>query len=168
MTSRSSLRVATTFPRLKKTDTLDKGMSVFTADPIFSGQTILQFQGFPIPKEWGSNSSIQIDDATAFEALDRNAIENFLGHACEPNACIQMTRHGLELIALEKINPGYEVTIDYDATEYDMMAEGTDFHCQCGSTRCRGRIMGFSYLDAGQREWIRAIVLPYLKRKLER
>ena len=56
-------------------------------------------------------------------------------HSCDPNTFFD----GLNEIALKKISKGEELTLDYA----DFLDENMEpFQCQCGSTNCRGLIMG--------------------------
>jgi hypothetical protein len=65
----------------------------------------------------------------------------------------------LELTAVRPINPGEEVTFNYNTTEYEMAAP---FACHCGSVFCAGEIRGFKYLDRRQRERLRSLLSPHL------
>jgi D-alanine-D-alanine ligase len=56
-------------------------------------------------------------------------------HSCDPNT----TYKGLNVIALRNIKRGEELTLDY-ASFLDENME--PFHCQCGSSKCRGLITG--------------------------
>jgi hypothetical protein len=54
-------------------------------------------------------------------------------HSCDPNTAYQ----GFDLIALQDISAGEELTVDF-ATFCGENMEG--FECMCGSTKCRGAI----------------------------
>lgn len=79
----------------------------------------------------------------------------YLNHSCEPNACVR----GVELIALEDIAEGAEVTFDYNTTEWDM---ASPFACACGTPSCVGTVRGYRHLD----EETRARLLPCLAEHL--
>ena len=57
------------------------------------------------------------------------------GHSCEPNC--QIDFEGRALLATTSIAPGDPVTIDYKRTDRRLRQP---FDCNCGSSRCRGRI----------------------------
>ena len=56
-------------------------------------------------------------------------------HSCDPNAAFD----GLNVFALKNIARGVELTLDYA----EFLDENMEpFQCQCGSSKCRGLIMG--------------------------
>ncbi len=56
-------------------------------------------------------------------------------HSCDPNTGFD----GLNVIALNDISQGAELTLDYA----EFLDENMEpFDCQCGSPKCRGRISG--------------------------
>ena len=63
---------------------------------------------------------------------------------CEPLCELQVVEPELtvRLVALRDVPPGVAVSIDYEALEEDMVAQGVDFDCACGTPSCRGRIVG--------------------------
>lgn len=57
----------------------------------------------------------------------------FVNHSCEPTSLAP----GFDLeIAIRDIQSGEQLTDDYGSLNLD-----SEFHCHCGSPRCRGRIM---------------------------
>lgn len=60
-------------------------------------------------------------------------------HSCDPNTAFE----GLDVVARHPIARGTELTVDY-ATFYDTRM--IPFDCACGSSNCRGRIVGGSGL----------------------
>lgn len=61
----------------------------------------------------------------------RGTIFNFINHSCEPNAAIAGIR---SLYALENIQKGSEIFIDYSMTDADPYWE---IKCKCGTKSCR-------------------------------
>ncbi len=59
-------------------------------------------------------------------------------HSCNPNVFLDMSE--LWLWALQDIQPGERLTMDYTATEDKLLRQ---FACGCGSSRCRGWITGY-------------------------
>ena len=90
----------------------------------------------------------------------------FVNHSCgEATVGIQANAFGAyDFVALSTIVFGQEIRWDYEASEYEMVA---DFFCRCGSRTCRRRLRGFRYhgrsvIQAYGEEYI----APYLLRKL--
>jgi hypothetical protein len=65
----------------------------------------------------------------------------FMNHSCHPNCIIQ----NRAVIALRVIEPGEELTFDYDSNEYDM---AEPFDCNCGSAACARTIRGWKHRAA--------------------
>ena len=79
-------------------------------------------------------------------------LDNYVNHSCDPNCDVEVfpTNYLIKLTANRDIFPGEPVTIDYEMTEEDMVAQGDQFECECGGENCRGRILGWKYRVAGQ------------------
>ena len=60
---------------------------------------------------------------------------HYINHSCTPNAFMQILYDHILFIALRDINPGEEITIDYESTLHS-----DDKKCICGALRCRGTI----------------------------
>lgn len=73
-----------------------------------------------------------------------------LSHSCRPNACVMMAvvdgKYNIAMRALRDIEPGEEVTIDYNCVT-DSMDEFRAAICLCGSEGCRG---SFLYITGAQ------------------
>lgn len=69
----------------------------------------------------------------------------YLEHACQPTAAFR----GRSLVALRDLEPGDELTFDYETTEWEL---ASPFVCDCGSMGCTGReIRGFRHLSSEER-----------------
>lgn len=66
-------------------------------------------------------------------------------HSCEPNTAFD----GLNVLALRNIRKDEELTLDYTQFLDEHMEP---FQCQCGSSRCRGLIMGTANNSLTMRE----------------
>ena len=88
------------------------------------------------------------------EILDR-FYWRFMNHSCEPSAIIR----GLDVLALRPIQPGEEVTFDYNTTEYEM---AEPFECRCGSANCVGLVRGYRFLADQERDRLRPWVARHL------
>jgi hypothetical protein len=62
--------------------------------------------------------------------------DSFQNHSCDPNThMIYVSDNVYDLIASRDIEAGGELTSDYES--FDEGFDGTSFHCQCGSIKCR-------------------------------
>lgn len=64
----------------------------------------------------------------------------YINHSCEPSAGI---KGRVTLVALRKLEPGDEVTIDYSTIEAD---RNWHMKCVCGARRCRKVIRSVEFL----------------------
>ena len=60
---------------------------------------------------------------------------HYINHSCVPNAFMQILYDHILFFALRDINPGEEITIDYESTLHS-----DDKRCICGAKGCRGTI----------------------------
>ncbi|HLF62866.1 MAG TPA: SET domain-containing protein-lysine N-methyltransferase [Saprospiraceae bacterium] len=65
----------------------------------------------------------------------------YANHSCAPNIFFDTTT--MQVIALQPIRPGDEMTFFYPSTEWDM---AQPFQCYCGKKNCLGLIEGAAYL----------------------
>jgi uncharacterized protein len=60
---------------------------------------------------------------------------HYINHSCEPNAYMKILYDHILFIALRDINPGEEITIDYESTLHSNKKR-----CTCGAPSCRRTI----------------------------
>jgi SET domain-containing protein len=60
---------------------------------------------------------------------------HYINHSCEPNAFMKILYKHILFVALRDIQPGEEITIDYESTLHS-----DDKKCICRARDCRGTI----------------------------
>ncbi|MFN2516332.1 MAG: SET domain-containing protein [Pyrinomonadaceae bacterium] len=60
---------------------------------------------------------------------------HYINHSCEPSAYMKILYGHILFIALRDIEPGEEITIDYESTLHSNKKR-----CTCGAPSCRGTI----------------------------
>jgi SET domain-containing protein len=60
---------------------------------------------------------------------------HYINHSCEPNAFMQILYNHILFISLRDIQPGEEITIDYESTLHSDKKR-----CSCRALSCRGTI----------------------------
>ncbi|HUE84255.1 MAG TPA: SET domain-containing protein-lysine N-methyltransferase [Pyrinomonadaceae bacterium] len=60
---------------------------------------------------------------------------HYINHSCQPNSYMRIQSDHILFFALRDINPGEEITIDYEATLHSDRKK-----CTCATTGCRGTI----------------------------
>lgn len=105
--------------------------------------------------------TVQIEEDLYLASLGPDEPPDFINHACEPNAGLDGQ---ITIVALRRILPGEEVTIDYamcDGSPYD------EFDCACGSPLCRGKVTGDDWRDPALWKRYAGHFSPYLQRRIE-
>ncbi len=109
-------------------------------------------------KEQGQEIENWIGISKTFWIDTSGTIFNFINHSCEPNAAIAGTR---TLYALEDIEKGDEITMDYSMTDGDPYWE---ISCDCKTKSCRKVIKAIYTVppEVFQRH------MPYIPRNFQR
>jgi hypothetical protein len=105
--------------------------------------------------------TVQIEEDLFLASTGENEPPDFINHACEPNAGPDGQ---IAIVALRRILPGEEVTIDYamcDGSPYD------EFECACGSALCRGKVTGNDWRDPVLWKRYAGHFSPYLQRRID-
>ncbi len=141
MPDRSMKRV----PRLRIGRAGDRGQGVFATTELPVSGVVIRYDGavkwvWEIPSDlWPHCFQMDYDRYV----LPREGSPGwYLNHSCEPNCVIEGAR---EIVAVRRILPGEELTIDYST---NVGWEGFEMECRCGSGSCRGVIRSYSFLDS--------------------
>ena len=137
------------------------GFSLTAAGQFAPETLVLQLTG--ITKTTKDRYSIQIsldEHLHPFDELQSNPDDCqtpgiYTNHSCNPNVVIRDRAY----IALRNIQPGDDITFDYETTEVDM---AEPFTCGCQSETCRGIIRGYVHLSAAQRDALADQTASYL------
>jgi hypothetical protein len=121
---------------------------------------LLRTWGEKLPER--TRHSIQVDTNTH---LLVPAPLLFLNHSCEPN-CGLLIRRGveeIELHALRWLEPGEELTLDYETFEWEIhFMTGP---CLCMAPGCRESIRGYKHLPRKVREAYGPYIAEHLREK---
>ena len=119
------------------------GRGVFATRPIRKGKRIIEYTGKRVL--WESVPDDPNDPRTFLFGLynGKDVIDATVGgneacwinHSCEPNAYMKILYGHILFMALRDINPGEEITIDYQSTLHSDRKR-----CSCGAPSCRGTI----------------------------
>ncbi|HWX70795.1 MAG TPA: SET domain-containing protein-lysine N-methyltransferase [Steroidobacteraceae bacterium] len=131
------------------------GLGVFAARRIRKGTRIIEYLGERIShaqadrryedKDVGDAHTFLfiVDSRTVIDAgVDGNEAR-FVNHACEPNCESVIENRRVFIDALRTIEPGEELTYDYQITREPDDPPDIDaiFACRCSSARCRGSML---------------------------
>jgi hypothetical protein len=143
------------------------GKAVYARDMIEPGELIAVWSGRIVSAEELDELSedirrhtVQVEERLYLASHGPDEGPDFINHSCEPNAGLDGQ---VAIVALHRIQPGDEVTIDYamcDGSPYD------EFDCACGSLICRGRVTGEDWRIPTLWERYAGHFSPYLERRI--
>jgi hypothetical protein len=144
------------------------GKAVYARDVIEPGELIAVWSGRIVTAEQLDELSeeirrhtVQVEEGLYLASHGPDEGPDFINHSCDPNAGLEGQ---ISLVALQRILPGEEVTIDYamcDGSPYD------EFDCACGSPICRGRMTGDDWRNPVLWERYAGRFSPYLERRIK-
>jgi uncharacterized protein len=144
------------------------GKSVIARNVIEPGELIAVWSGSivdfeelqALPEEFRIHT-VQVEEGLYLASCTPAEPPDYINHSCEPNAGLEGQ---IVIVALQRILPGQEVTIDYamcDGSPYD------EFDCACGTPSCRGRITGADWRNPVLWKRYEGHFSPYLQRRIE-
>lgn len=131
------------------------GLGVFATRRIPKGTRIIEYVGERVSHEEADQryeDKDASDSHTFLFIVDEQAVidagvggneARFINHSCEPN-CESVIEHGQVFIeAIRTIEPGAELTYDYQIQREDDDPDDVDevFACRCGYSGCRGTML---------------------------
>ena len=131
------------------------GLGVFAAKPIAKGTRIIEYVGERVShdeadrryEEKDANDShtflFIVDSKTVIDAgIDGNDAR-FFNHSCDPNCESTVEKKRVYIEAIRDIEPGTELTYDYQIYREEGDPENIDevFACRCGFPNCRGTML---------------------------
>jgi uncharacterized protein len=133
-----------------------QGLGAFATQRIPSGTRLIEYAGerltpqqaderYPDDEDERHHTYLfAIDDEVVIDAAVNGNDARFINHSCDPNcdAVIEDGRIWIETI--RDVEPGEELAYDYAyiLEERHSPAAKRRFPCNCGSTKCRGTILG--------------------------
>ncbi|WP_028315110.1 SET domain-containing protein [Desulfatibacillum aliphaticivorans] len=109
-----------------------QGDGIYTKRPFKKGEMVARMTGIAVP--YILQHTLQI---TPNLHLYDPHFSGLLLHSCDPLVCLDMNK--LEIWALQDIDEGEALTMDYASTEDILFKQ---FPCACGSVNCRKWITG--------------------------
>ena len=119
------------------------GKGCFATIPFLSGKKIAEYTGERISdleaiKRARKRRILRICDIDGRWSLDGARGGNgthYINHSCQPNAYMKTVYGHVLFFALRNIDPGEEITIDYEQTLHP-----DSKRCRCGTASCRGTL----------------------------
>ena len=128
------------------------GKGVYAKERIRKDSAIIEYTGERISEDeanerYQDNPStylFMVDDDTFIDGLSGGNEARFINHSCEPNCVAYLEDDRVVIHALKNIQPGVELTYDYQLTDEGEGPDATptDYTCRCGARRCTGTMKG--------------------------
>ncbi len=119
----------------------------YTTEPIKRGTRIVEYVGQRITKEEADELYDEVAETYLFglddgkHVIDGFGVAAFVNHSCAPNCETDQIGGSVWISARRDIQPGEELTYDYNLYDGD-----DDAPCFCGAKRCRGSMYSLSFL----------------------
>ena len=127
------------------------GMGVVAVVPIAPGEVAIELSKVFVAVADRHSIQLSPDRHQAFT----DELDDFVNHACEPTA--RLEPEGFRIVAHREIDVGEEITLNYDAQEWDL---AEPFVCVCdGVAR---PIRGFRHLSAEEQARLRPLAPAWL------
>jgi hypothetical protein len=131
------------------------GLGVFAAKRIPKGTRIIEYVGERVShdeadrryEEKDENDShtflFIVDSKTVIDAGADGNDARFFNHSCDPNCESTVEKRRVYIEAIRDIEPGGELTYDYQIQREDDDPDNIDevFACRCGFAQCRGTML---------------------------
>jgi uncharacterized protein len=128
---------------------------VFATRRIRPGQRIVEYTGERISNEEADRRYDEermqrhhtflftLDEDTVVDGARGGSIAKYINHSCEPNCEAVIDDGRIWIEAKKNIQPGVELTYDYQYERADDADEDLErfYACACGSAKCRGTIL---------------------------
>jgi uncharacterized protein len=131
------------------------GLGVFAAKPISKGTRIIEYVGERVSHDEADRRYEEkdvtdshtflfiVDSKTVIDAGTDGNDARFFNHSCDPNCESTVAKKRVYIEAIRDIEPGTELTYDYQIYREKGDPENIDevFACRCGFPNCRGTML---------------------------
>jgi uncharacterized protein len=129
------------------------GRGLFARTPYMAGDLVGEYRGRVIDvalegetsSAWNSDPSytllFALDDGLTIDAGVKGNSIRFINHSCDPNCETSVEGDRVFVHALRQIEPGEELTYDYNLRPGDPDDSPDAYACRCGSKMCRGTML---------------------------
>ena len=145
------------------------GKGLYAIKPISEGELVVVWGGDYVnykeaEKAKQSGHLVMQWDEDLYSVEDRGeGTGYFVNHSCEPNLWME---GAYALVAMRDIGKGEELTADYAVWEADENYI-SKWDCNCGSTKCRGKLTGMDWQGPQLQERYKGHFSPLLNKRIE-
>ena len=121
------------------------GLGLFATKPIESGAYIVTYRGKRIPtaeaqereRRFGAKYMFEINRHWTIDGSSRRNLGRYINHSCDANAEARLRTGQMVFVALRRIGPGEEITLDYGEEYFDLYLKASG--CRCAACRAKQR-----------------------------
>jgi len=121
------------------------GLGLFATRPFERAAYIVTYRGKRIPtreahereRRCGAKYMFEIDARWTIDGSARSNLGRYINHGCRPNAEARLRNGRIVFVALRRIAPGEEITLDYGEEYFDLFLK--DGGCRC--VACNGKAL---------------------------
>ena len=121
------------------------GLGLFATKPIESGAYIVTYRGRRIPtaeaqereRRFGAKYMFEINRHWTIDGSSRRNLGRYINHSCDANAEARLRKGQMVFVALRRIGPGEEITLDYGEEYFDLYLKASG--CRCAACRAKDR-----------------------------
>lgn len=133
------------------------GKGVFAIKLIPKGTRLYEYVGLKVsrsnlPLEYANGLTsmlyvMNLDDDMVIDGEREGNDARFINHSCNPNCNVFFLNNTPYIYSIREIDPGEELSFDYHMgstkdEEITLEQKKELFPCNCGSSQCRGTMMG--------------------------
>lgn len=148
---------------IRPSDKLNVGDGLFADRDYAVDEVILDWgtEGEIIDQKEFYGNYLYYDNAiqTGEDSWIFHPIARYINHSCEPNCKVS----DKNFVAVESIQKGNEIIIDYSSTENSKWI--ARFDCLCGHNNCRKTIKSFWMLDEKDKSNMKNLLSEWIKEK---
>ena len=119
------------------------GLGLFATKPIESGAYIVTYRGKRIPtaeaqereRRFGAKYMFEINRHWTIDGSSRRNLGRYINHSCDANAEARLRKGQMVFVALRRIGPGEEITLDYGEEYFDLYLKASG--CRCAACRAK-------------------------------
>jgi uncharacterized protein len=119
------------------------GLGLFATKALEPGAYIVTYRGKRIPtaeaqereRRFGAKYMFEIDRRWTIDGSSRRNLGRYINHSCDANSEARLCKGQMVLVALRRIAPGEEITLDYGEEYFDLYLKALG--CRCAACRAK-------------------------------
>jgi uncharacterized protein len=119
------------------------GLGLFAVKPIAKAAAIVAYHGRRIPtaaahereRRSGAKYMFEINRRWTIDGSSRKNLARYINHACRPNTEAVLRKGQMVFVALRRIEPEEEITLDYGRDYFDLFIK--PLGCRCAPCKAK-------------------------------